>query len=82
MSQVTIYMDDDAIALAKNSATAAKTSLSRWLTGLVKEKTAVQANKGWPADFWEMAGAWSESDFPDVTQMRADETPQAPRESF
>lgn len=82
MSQVTIYMDDDAIALAKNSATAAKTSLSGWLTGLVKEKTATQANKGWPADFWDMAGAWSESDFPDVAQMRANETPQAPRESF
>jgi len=82
MSQVTIYMDDDAIALAKNSATAAKTSLSRWLTGLVKEKTAAQTNQGWPADFWDMAGAWSESDFPDVTPMRANETPQAPRESF
>jgi hypothetical protein len=82
MSQVTIYMDDDAITLAKNSATAEKISLSRWMTGLVKEKTAVQVNKGWPADFWDMAGAWSESDFPDVAQMRANETPQAPRESF
>jgi hypothetical protein len=49
---------------------------------LVKEKTAVQPNKGWPADFWEMAGAWSESDFPDLEQMRVNETQQTPRESF
>ena len=82
MSQVTIYMDDDAITLAKKSAMAAKTSLSSWMTGLVKEKTAVQPNKGWPADFWEMAGAWSESDFPDLEQMRVNETQQTPRESF
>ncbi len=82
MSQVTIYMDEEALMLAKNSALAAKTSLSGWLSGLVKEKTAVQPNKGWPADFWAMAGAWHDSDFPDPAAMRAHETPQTPRESF
>jgi hypothetical protein len=75
-------MDDEALILAKNSALAAKTSLSGWMSGLVKEKTAVQANKGWPADFWAMAGAWRDLDFPDTAAMRANETPQTPRESF
>ncbi len=82
MSQVTIYMDEDALLLAKNAALAAKTSLSRWMSGLVKEKTTAQAHQAWPADFWEMAGSWSDSDFPDVESMRANETLQAPRESF
>lgn len=81
MSQVTIYMEPSEIAFAKGAASANKTSLSRWMAILVKEKKSSQA-KGWPADFWDMAGAWSESDFPDVEQMRANEAPQAPRESF
>ena len=81
MNQVTIYMEPGEIAYAKGAATAEKTSLSRWMTLLVKEKKAAQA-KGWPADFWDMAGAWRDSDFPDVEQMRANETPQAQRESL
>lgn len=81
MNQVTIYMEPGVISYAKDAASADKTSLSRWMAVLVKEKKASQT-KGWPADFWDMAGAWSESDFPDVEQMRANETPQTPRESF
>lgn len=81
MNQVTIYMDPSEIAYAKESATAEKISLSRWMAVLVREKKDAQT-KGWPADFWDMAGAWRDSDFPDVEQMRANETPQAPRELF
>lgn len=48
MSQVTIYLDDDAIIRAKSSATAAKLSLSAWIAKLVKEQTpqaeALRAN--------------------------------------
>lgn len=81
MSQVTIYMEPNEMQVAKTAALAEKTSLSRWLAGLAKEKTSGKA-KGWPADFWDMAGAWRDSDFPDVEQMRANETLQTPRESF
>jgi hypothetical protein len=81
MTQVTIYLEPAVIDEAKNAALNAKTSLSRWMAGLVKEKTSASTN-GWPADFWDMAGAWSDSDFPDVAAMRANEAPQTPRESF
>lgn len=79
MTQVTIYMDNSLLEVAKGSASAAQISLSRWMAELVKEKASNQA-KAWPADFWDMAGAWSESDFPDVDLVRADETVQAIRE--
>lgn len=81
MSQVTIYMEPNEMQVTKAAAQAEKKSLSRWLTDLAKEKTSAKAN-GWPADFWDMAGSWIDSDFPDVAQMRANETPQTPRESF
>ncbi len=81
MSQVTIYMNPLEMQLAKNLALAENTSLSRWLNKLVQEKTTLQS-KGWPADFWDMAGAWRDGDFPDVAQMRANEPPQIPREPF
>jgi hypothetical protein len=53
MSQVTIYMDDDAIARAKAAAAAAKLSLSSWLAKLVKEQTQEVDSKGWPVGFFE-----------------------------
>ena len=81
MSQVTIYMPDNEMQIAKAGALAEKTSLSGWLAGLIREK-AVSQSTGWPADFWDMAGSWKDSDFPDVALMRANETPQTPRESF
>lgn len=81
MSQVTIYMDPIEIEYAKAAASAEKTSLSKWLTVLVRQKRAAE-QQTWPADFWDMAGAWREEDFPDVEAMRRNETPQAPRESF
>jgi muconolactone delta-isomerase len=82
MSQVTIYMDDDAIARAKAAAGAAKLSLSAWMAKLVKEQTRELDANGYPKDFWEMAGSWSDSDFPDLDEIRKSEPPQSPRESF
>ena len=84
MSQVTIYMDDDAIARAKASAAAAKLSLSAWISKLVKEQTpAVDAN-GYPLGFFESiashATQWS--DFPLAESLRADEAPDSPREAW
>ena len=48
MSQVTIYMDEDAISSAKDQPAPARLSLRAWITQLVKEHTpAVDAN-GYP----------------------------------
>lgn len=81
MNQVTIYMDASEIVCAKESATAKQTSLSRWMAAVVKEKKAMQT-KSWPADFWDMADAWRDSNFSDVAQMRAIEMVQAAPELF
>jgi len=84
MSQVTIYMDDDAIARAKASAAAAQLSLSAWVSKLVKEQApAVDAN-GYPLGFFEAIAAdaslWSE--FPLAQDLRANAVPDLPREAW
>lgn len=84
MSQVTIYMDEDAIARAKAAAAAAKLSLSAWISKLVKEQTSEVDAKGYPLGFFERAAAnahlWK--NFPLAEKIRANETPDLPRESW
>ncbi len=84
MSQVTIYMDDDAIARAKASAAAAKLSLSAWISKLVKEQTPEVDAHGYPVGFFEevAANAHLWKDFPLAEEMRANETPDLPREPW
>ena len=84
MSQVTIYMDDDAIARAKALAAAAKLSLSAWISKLVKEQTPEVDANGYPIGFFEemSANACLWQDFPLAEAMRANETPNLPRESW
>jgi hypothetical protein len=84
MSQVTIYMDDDAIARARASAAAAKLSLSAWVAKLVKEQTpAVDAN-GYPLGFFDdmAANARLWSDFPLAEALRANAVADLPREAW
>jgi hypothetical protein len=82
MSQVTIYMDDDAIARAKAAAAAAKLSLSGWLAKLVKEQTPEVDANGYPKGFFESieANAHLFADFPSLEEIRASEVPGLPRE--
>jgi hypothetical protein len=82
MSQVTIYMDDDAIARAKAAAAAAKLSLSAWLAKLVKEQTPEVDANGYPLGFFERitANAHLFDDFPTLEEIRATEVPDMPRE--
>ncbi|MDB5931685.1 MAG: hypothetical protein JWR60_3392 [Polaromonas sp.] len=84
MSQVTIYMDDDAISRAKASASAARLSLSAWITKLVKEQAPEVDANGYPVGFFEevAANAHLWEDFPLSEEMRAHETPDLPRESW
>ena len=82
MSQVTIYMDDDAIARAKAAAATAKLSLSSWLAKLVKEQTLPVDSNGYPEGFFEhiKANAHLFDDFPSLEEIRASEVPGAQRE--
>ena len=76
MSQITVYMDDETQARMKLAAKAAGLSVSRWLVGLVQEKTA----SAWPPAVLAAAGAWQ--DFPDLAELRADDVADLPREQF
>jgi hypothetical protein len=84
MSQVTIYMDDDAIARAKACAAAAKLSLSAWVGKLVKEQSPEVDANGYPMDFFadirDHASLWE--DFPSLEEIRADMGQDLPRESL
>lgn len=84
MPQVTIYMDDDAIARAKASAAAAKLSLSAWVAKLVKEQTPEVDAHGYPIGFFEEVAAhahvWRDS--LQAEGLRAHDAPNLPRESW
>ena len=84
MSQVTIYMDEEAITKAKASAAAAKLSLSAWISQLVKAQTSALDANGYPLGFFEeiasQSTAWQ--DFPLSTALRAGDTPDLPREAL
>lgn len=82
MSQVSIYMDDDAIARTKASAAAAKLSLSAWISKVIKEQVPAVDVNGYPVGFFEeiFANADLWQDFHLAEEMRAVETPDLPRE--
>ena len=82
MSQVTIYLDDDAIARAKASAKTAQLSLSAWIAKLVKEQAPQVDANGYPVGFFEdmAANAQHWQDFPQAEALRANATPDLPRE--
>ena len=64
MGQVTIYLDAEAEAKVRQAARAMNTSLSQWVSDLIREKTAMV----WPESVKELAGAWK--DFPDAEEIR------------
>jgi hypothetical protein len=84
MSQVTIYMDDDAIKRAKASAAAAHLSLSAWVSKLVKEQTPAVDAMGYPLGFFDSIAAdaplWN--DFPLAQDLRANDVSDLPREAW
>lgn len=64
MGQVTIYLDGESEKRMKKAAKAAGVPMSRWLAGLVQEKTRSE----WPESVRSAAGTWT--DFPDVDELR------------
>lgn len=84
MSQVTIYLDEDAIARAKSSAAAAKLSLSAWIAKLVKEQAPQVDANGYPVGFFDAMAAQAQhwQDFPEAEALRTTTTPDLPRETW
>lgn len=84
MSQVTIYMDEDAIKRAKACAAAAQLSLSAWVSQLIKDQTPAVDGNGYPLGYFEAmaddAAIWR--DFPTAEELRANEVPDLPREEW
>jgi beta-glucanase (GH16 family) len=74
MGQVTLYLDAKTETRMKAAATSAGISQSRWVAGLIRQRTANQ----WPQAVVELAGAWP--DMPSLEEIRADEGEDAPRE--
>lgn len=60
MPQVTLYLDDDTSQRMRAAAKQAGVSLSQWVAGLVRDKTAT----AWPDTVVALAGAWREEPSP------------------
>lgn len=82
MSQVTIYLDDDAEKAARAAAAAANMPLSRWFAQFA-EREKQRGATGWHALFAEAdkhKAQWE--DFPLTEEMHKDLPPDSPRESW
>jgi hypothetical protein len=78
MGQLTLYLDSDTEEKMKAAAKAAGVSQSRWVSDLIREKTAAE----WPASVVQLVGSWAEDDFPSLDEIRKGLPPDLPRESF
>ncbi|MEM7353858.1 MAG: CopG family transcriptional regulator [Acidobacteriota bacterium] len=76
MGQLTLYLDAETEKKMKTAAAMAGISLSRWVAGLIREKTADE----WPSSVLELAGAWQ--DMPTAEEIRAGEGNDVPRETL
>ncbi len=74
MGQVTLYLDRETEKKMKAAAGSAGVSNSRWVAGLIRDKTADE----WPRSIVELAGAWP--DMPSLEEIRAGEGEDVPRE--
>jgi len=73
MGQVTIYLDLETEENMKRILARKKVSKSRWIAGLIKEKTA----NTWPETVAALAGAWA--DIPLAEEIRKKAGQDAPR---
>ena len=64
MGQLTIYLDRETDKKMAKAVKEGKSSTSKWIAGLIREKTAAT----WPPGIVELAGAWS--DFPEAEEIR------------
>ena len=76
MSRVTIYLDDDTEKRARAAADASGDSLSKWISGVIREKTTTT----WPQHVLDSAGSWP--DFPLAEELRKGQGGDRRRERF
>lgn len=76
MSQLTLYLDPETEARMRQAAREAGVSLSRWVAGLIREKTSDE----WPESIVRLAGAWK--DFPQREEIHAALGADLPREGL
>jgi len=83
MGQVTIYVEDAALDAAKRAAERKKVSVSQWFAKFAIEEKQKQT-QGWDAFFAEIDRLRDEGgdDFPSIEEIRANEVPDCPRESW
>ena len=74
MPQITIYVDNDVLALVKTAVKSAGVSQSHW----VAEAIRLRAKTEWPQSVRDMAGTWP--DFPTAEEIRDVDGTDAPRE--
>lgn len=74
MAQVTIYLDDQTIALVKAAVKTAGVSQSQWISEAVRQRARTE----WPASVRALAGAWRE--FPAAAEIRKQPGRDTPRE--
>ena len=75
MADITIHVDDDTVQRAKNAADASGESLNEWIAEVIRERTASK----WPQEVIDLAGSWSENDFPSLEELRK-QPPDSSRE--
>jgi len=74
MAQVTICLDPETEKKLNNMVKKSGISKSKWITGLIKEKTS----NSWPEPIIKLAGAWK--DLPTAEEIRAGMCEDAKRE--
>ncbi len=77
MGQVTIYLDNDTEKKIKTAAKASKTSVSKWITAIIKDKISTE----WPQNIVNLAGSWKD-DFPSLEEIRSTQGIDASREDL
>lgn len=76
MPQLSLYLDDAAMNLLRESARQEKTSLSRYAKRLIVERSS----SSWPVSFWDTYGALDDDSF--VAPAEIDPALDALRGSF
>jgi hypothetical protein len=76
MAQLTIYLDDNILALVKAATKTAGISQSQWVAEAIRRRV----NTEWPASVLALAGAWP--DFPTAEEIRESQGDDLSRERF
>ncbi|MFM9972857.1 MAG: CopG family transcriptional regulator [Burkholderiales bacterium] len=76
MPQLNLYVDEATHQRIKKAAHASGMSLSKWVTEVVREKTASE----WPPGVLALAGAWKH--FPTIKKIRRTKAKDFPREAL